>query len=164
MPADGDEVQRFAKFLTFPSLGDRSTPDHIAPGHQEHFEAMLDFLETSFPDVYSHLTVEKVGEGTHFSAPPKGAAGGNASAAGGAFLVVHLAARLRPGHQRSCSMRWHLLAQVGVDGWSRLYTWHGSDSSLAPVLFISHYDVVPAPNEGERKWKHGPFDGKVVDG
>ncbi|KAG2452483.1 hypothetical protein HYH02_002722 [Chlamydomonas schloesseri] len=54
--------------------------------------------------------------------------------------------------------------EVGAGGYSRLLTWHGSDTSLDPVLFISHYDVVPVTPGTEGEWKHGPFSGDVADG
>jgi len=47
---------------------------------------------------------------------------------------------------------------VGLAGGSRLYTWRGSDASLKPIMFISHYDVVPGTlvfvkgGEGEGAW------------
>ncbi|GFR46956.1 hypothetical protein Agub_g8606, partial [Astrephomene gubernaculifera] len=33
--------------------------------------------------------------------------------------------------------------QVGAGGFSLLLTWRGSSPGLRPVLFVSHYDVVP---------------------
>jgi carboxypeptidase PM20D1 len=41
-----------------------------------------------------------------------------------------------------------------------LFTWKGSDSSLPPVLFAAHMDVVPA-TEG---WRHAPFSGDLAEG
>ena len=48
--------------------------------------------------------------------------------------------------------------QVGAGGYSRLLTWRGSDPSLDPVLFISHYDVVPVTpgTEGACRWERVP--------
>jgi carboxypeptidase PM20D1 len=42
---------------------------------------------------------------------------------------------------------------VGVGGYSRLLTWRGSQPQLDPVLFVSHYDVVPVTpgTEGGRR-------------
>eukprot|EP00877_Chromochloris_zofingiensis_P000763 jgi/Chrzof1/10688/Cz05g08200.t1 len=37
--------------------------------------------------------------------------------------------------------------KVGVDSMSYLITWQGKNESLLPVLFISHVDVVPVPEE-----------------
>lgn len=41
-----------------------------------------------------------------------------------------------------------------------LLRWKGSDSSKLPVMFMNHYDVVPAKGE----WEHEPFCGEVFDG
>lgn len=50
------------------------------------------------------------------------------------------------------------------DDLSLLYTWPGTDSSKAPVLFLAHEDVVPALAEPESDWTHNPFAGAVDDG
>ena len=41
---------------------------------------------------------------------------------------------------------------------SVLMEWKGSDESIAPVLFMNHYDVVPASGE----WKYPPFSGEIA--
>ena len=38
--------------------------------------------------------------------------------------------------------------------------WKGKDSSLKPILFMNHHDVVEAPGA----WKYPPFDGVIADG
>ena len=43
---------------------------------------------------------------------------------------------------------------------SVLMEWKGSDESIAPVLFMNHYDVVPASGE----WKYPPFSGEIAEG
>lgn len=45
-----------------------------------------------------------------------------------------------------------------------LYTWPGTDSTLAPMVLMSHQDVVPVEDGTESEWTHGPFDGVVADG
>lgn len=45
-----------------------------------------------------------------------------------------------------------------------LFTWTGQNTSLAPVLFYAHQDVVPADPNTESEWTHPPFSGAVVDG
>lgn len=50
-----------------------------------------------------------------------------------------------------------------VNGYSLLYTWPGSDTSLAPVLLTGHMDVVPVEPGTEGRWEHPPFAG-VIDG
>jgi carboxypeptidase PM20D1 len=47
-----------------------------------------------------------------------------------------------------------------VNGHSLLFTWRGSDPSLAPLLLMGHYDVVPV----EGKWEQPPFSGAVLNG
>jgi len=49
-----------------------------------------------------------------------------------------------------------------VGGHTLVYTWQGRDPSLEPVLFISHYDVVPAA-EGDG-WSRPPFAAEVDEG
>ncbi len=45
---------------------------------------------------------------------------------------------------------------------SLLYTWPGSDPSLAPYLLTSHLDVVPVVDA--ESWTHPPFAGVIADG
>ena len=51
-----------------------------------------------------------------------------------------------------------------IDGGTLLYTWGGSDTTLAPVLLMGHQDVVPVEPGTEKEWKHGAFSGDVADG
>ena len=51
------------------------------------------------------------------------------------------------------------LEKIDIDG-NLLMKWKGSDSSIQPIVFTSHLDVVPA--EGE--WKYEPFSGTVAEG
>lgn len=51
-----------------------------------------------------------------------------------------------------------------VDSATLIYTWRGTDTSLAPVLLMGHQDVVPVEPGTEKDWKHGPFSGDVADG
>lgn len=45
-----------------------------------------------------------------------------------------------------------------------IYTWQGSDPSLAPIVLMAHQDVVPITPGSEGQWKHPPFDGVIADG
>lgn len=45
-----------------------------------------------------------------------------------------------------------------------LYTWAGSDRTLAPLLLLAHSDVVPVDPKTTASWTHPPFSGKVADG
>jgi carboxypeptidase PM20D1 len=47
---------------------------------------------------------------------------------------------------------------------SLLYTWPGSDGSLAPLVLMGHLDVVPVDPGTEGEWTHPPFAGVVSDG
>ncbi len=42
---------------------------------------------------------------------------------------------------------------------SLLFKWQGSDSSLEPIAFLSHQDVVPVTPGTEGDWEHPPFEG-----
>jgi len=48
-----------------------------------------------------------------------------------------------------------------VHGLSRLYTWEGRDSSLAPIVLMAHVDVVPIEDSSD--WTYPPFSGRVTD-
>ncbi|MBS0361770.1 MAG: M20 family peptidase [Proteobacteria bacterium] len=45
-----------------------------------------------------------------------------------------------------------------------IYTWKGSDPSLAPVVLMAHQDVVPVTPGTEAEWKHAPFAGEIAEG
>ena len=49
-----------------------------------------------------------------------------------------------------------------VNGLSRLYTWTGRDTTLAPLVLMAHVDVVPV--EDSSQWRHPPFGGRIADG
>jgi len=56
------------------------------------------------------------------------------------------------------------LRREAVATHSLLYTWHGSDPSLEPILLMGHLDVVPVEPGTERNWRQGPFSGRIADG
>jgi carboxypeptidase PM20D1 len=39
------------------------------------------------------------------------------------------------------------MLQAGVGSLSYLITWQGSQPQLPPALFVSHFDVVPVPED-----------------
>jgi carboxypeptidase PM20D1 len=45
-----------------------------------------------------------------------------------------------------------------------IYTWQGSDPSLAPIILMAHQDVVPISEGTEGQWKHAPFSGAIAEG
>jgi len=49
-----------------------------------------------------------------------------------------------------------------VNTFSRLYTWQGADSTLAPVVLMAHVDVVPV--EADTAWRHPPYASTIEDG
>jgi carboxypeptidase PM20D1 len=56
------------------------------------------------------------------------------------------------------------LTREVVAGYSLLYTWPGKDPKLAPILLMSHQDVVPVEPGTEKGWTHPAFSGDVADG
>ncbi|MDX5436561.1 MAG: M20/M25/M40 family metallo-hydrolase, partial [Pontibacter sp.] len=57
----------------------------------------------------------------------------------------------------------HLQREV-INGYSLLYTWHGSQPKAKGVLMSAHMDVVPVEQASEQQWEQGPFAGVVQDG
>lgn len=57
----------------------------------------------------------------------------------------------------------HLTRDV-VAGLALLYSWRGSDTTLAPVVLMGHLDVVPVIPGTEGRWTQPPFSGAVADG
>jgi len=53
------------------------------------------------------------------------------------------------------------LSREVVGGFSLLYTWRGGDPSLAPILLLSHLDVVPVE---PASWTVPPFSGRIAGG
>ena len=51
-----------------------------------------------------------------------------------------------------------------VNKYGLLYTWQGNDSSLKPILFSAHQDVVPVDPATSAQWTKSPFSGEVSDG
>jgi carboxypeptidase PM20D1 len=51
-----------------------------------------------------------------------------------------------------------------VNGYSLLYRWAGSDSSLDPIVLAAHLDVVPVDSVTLHRWQYPPFGGVVADG
>lgn len=48
-----------------------------------------------------------------------------------------------------------------INEYSLLYYWKGTDAKKAPVLFLGHYDVVPAEASTLKQWTYSPFSGHV---
>jgi carboxypeptidase PM20D1 len=56
------------------------------------------------------------------------------------------------------------LAHEVVDSASLLFKWAGTDSTLEPIVMMSHMDVVPVEAGSESGWAHPPFSGDIADG
>ena len=48
-----------------------------------------------------------------------------------------------------------------VTDFSYVYTWKGTDSSLAPLVLMAHYDVVPVEPSAASLWTAKPFGGEI---
>ena len=48
-----------------------------------------------------------------------------------------------------------------INEYSLIYYWRGTDRQKAPVLFLAHYDVVPAEANTLNQWIHPPFSGYI---
>ena len=55
------------------------------------------------------------------------------------------------------------LTRDTVAGLSLLYTWRGTDTTLAPVVLMGHLDVVPVIPGTEAQWTQPAFGGVVAD-
>jgi len=53
------------------------------------------------------------------------------------------------------------LSREAVADFSYIYTWKGTDSSLAPMILMAHYDVVPVEPATEKQWTARPFSGEI---
>jgi carboxypeptidase PM20D1 len=55
----------------------------------------------------------------------------------------------------------HRVMEVEQFEHSLLFKWQGSDTSLAPILFEGHHDVVPIIPGTENLWQENPFAGVI---
>jgi carboxypeptidase PM20D1 len=51
-----------------------------------------------------------------------------------------------------------------VEGFTLLYQWRGSNTSLKPIILMAHQDVVPIEETTRGQWTVEPFAGTVKDG
>ncbi|HSK13325.1 MAG TPA: M20 family peptidase [Phnomibacter sp.] len=59
-------------------------------------------------------------------------------------------------------MHEHLQLET-FEGYSLLYTWRGTDSSLKPIILMAHQDVVPIEETTRDQWTVDPFAGTIKD-
>lgn len=51
-----------------------------------------------------------------------------------------------------------------VENYGLYHTWKGSDTSLQPIVFMAHQDVVPASEDPDSGWEFPPFGGDIDNG
>ena len=53
-----------------------------------------------------------------------------------------------------------------INDYGLVFRWKGKNPQLKPILFLSHYDVVPPGDdpEGPGGWEYPPFSGAIADG
>lgn len=56
------------------------------------------------------------------------------------------------------------LSPQKMEGYTLLYTWKGTDTSLNPVILMAHQDVVPIEESTRGQWTVDPFAGTIKDG
>jgi len=72
--------------------------------------------------------------------------------------------RLRSQLESSFPLIHQTLTREIVADYSLLYFWQGVDTSLEPILLMSHLDVVPVEPGTEDDWVQPPFSGAIDDG
>jgi len=55
------------------------------------------------------------------------------------------------------------LTKTVANGFSYIFKWQGLDQTLAPIILMGHYDVVPVEQASLNMWKYPPFSGSVSD-
>ena len=132
---DDAAVRRLAHGLTFATVSDRGSSDHLQD--PQAMAGLHAHIEQSFPLVHSTLAWEKV-----WPCSPHSSRGHPSPNGMGCVMGT-------------CGV-------LQVNEWSLLYTWRGTNSSLKPLLCISHLDVVPVTSEAA--WTQPPFGGSLEAG
>lgn len=55
------------------------------------------------------------------------------------------------------------LSKTMADEFSFIFEWKGQNTSLAPIILMGHYDVVPVEASALDKWIMPPFSGAITD-
>jgi len=55
------------------------------------------------------------------------------------------------------------LTKTKIDSFNYIFEWKGQNQSLAPIILMGHYDVVPVEKAVADKWIESPFSGKITD-
>ncbi|HET6567662.1 MAG TPA: M20 family peptidase [Rhodothermales bacterium] len=120
------------------------------PGDTE--EHALDVLE---PVLDAHTVAQHLSRAIQF---PTVSHGGSAEVDSASFRAFH-------AYLTQLFPRVHTqLKREVVSGLSLLYTWPGRDSTLEPILLMSHQDVVPVDEGSASDWKYPPFSGVINNG
>lgn len=65
--------------------------------------------------------------------------------------------------RRSYPLLHQHLTQTVIRQFSYVYEWKGRDTSLAPIVLMGHYDVVPVEAAVIKQWTVPPFSGTITD-
>lgn len=57
-----------------------------------------------------------------------------------------------------------MLEKEVINDYALLYKWTGTDTTLKPIILMSHQDVVPVDQPTLDQWSEAPFSGKIKDG
>jgi carboxypeptidase PM20D1 len=71
--------------------------------------------------------------------------------------------RFREFMEQSYPLLHRQLQRTIVKGYSYIFKWQGTDSSLRPIILMGHYDVVPVEPSAVKLWTAPPFGGEVRD-
>jgi carboxypeptidase PM20D1 len=55
------------------------------------------------------------------------------------------------------------LSKTFINQFSIVFEWKGQNASLAPIILMGHYDVVPVETASLDKWTVAPFSGTITD-
>src|SRR3982751_2819096 len=55
------------------------------------------------------------------------------------------------------------LTKTKIDSFNYIFEWKGQNQSLAPIVLMGHYDVVPVEKAVADKWLVSPYSGKITD-
>ena len=51
-----------------------------------------------------------------------------------------------------------------INEYTLIFTWHGTQSDLEPVMLMGHYDIVPVESATLDRWDAPPFSGSINNG
>ncbi len=128
-------VDRLVNFLKFRTISNSGMQESHAQD-PEQFRLAHKHLHQSYSSVWKQLSVEVVCGDLYSASYPALAS-------------------------QSVSLTHRFAAQIAEH--SLLIQWQGRDTSLKPVLFVSHIDVVPATEGVSSEWSRPPYGGEIFD-